>query len=84
MVKSKESAAIGGVVQNASSTNFDRDDPAPLSDTTVTPLFRIIRSKNYTQSKNQYAIFVTPKIIDSASEGSEELRKKFRRRRRIR
>ncbi len=96
VVKSKESAAIGGIVQNDSRTNYDNtgDDPAPftVSSGTATggasgasgsagsPLFRLFRAKNYTTSKNQYVIFVTPEIIESATAGTEEIRRKFRRR----
>ena len=84
IIKNKESAAIGGVVQNQSSTEYDKSDPAPTTATTgtgaATPLFRLLRSKNYTTTKNQYVIFVTPEIIESASVGTEEIRKKFRRR----
>jgi pilus assembly protein CpaC len=93
-IKSKESAAIGGVVQNESSTNYDNtgDDPAPIttssSSTTGTtstgsaasPLFRLFRSKNYKNTKSQFVIFITPEIIESAAAGTEEIRKKFRRR----
>ena len=94
VVKSKESAAIGGVVQNQSTTNYDNtgDDPAPTnlggggaggaggSGSSGSPLFRLYRSKNYRTSKNQYVIFVTPEIIESATAGTEEIRRKFRRR----
>lgn len=84
ILKSKESAAIGGVVQNSSTTDYDKTDPAPAQATAgevpATPLFRLLRSKNYTTSKSQYVIFVTPEIIESASAGTEEIRKKFRRR----
>ncbi len=84
VVKSKESAAIGGVVQNQSVTDYDKTDPAPSTATAgsqvATPLFRLLRSKNYTTSKTQFVMFVTPEIIDSASVGTEEIRKKFRRR----
>lgn len=84
VIKSKESAAIGGVVQNQSSTDYDKDDPAPTTATagqaTATPLFRLLRSKNYATTKSQYVVFVTPEIIESASVGTEEIRKKFRRR----
>lgn len=84
ILKSKESAAIGGVVQNSSTTDYDKTDPAPSTATAgeapATPLFRLLRSKNYTTSKSQYVIFVTPEIIESASAGTEEIRKKFRRR----
>lgn len=84
VVKSKESAAIGGVVQNQSSTEYDKTDPAPATATAgataATPLFRLLRSKNYSTTKSQYVMFVTPEIIESASVGTEEIRKKFRRR----
>ena len=84
VIKSKESAAIGGVVQNQSSTEYDKDDPAPANAAagtgTATPLFRLLRSKNYSTTKSQYVMFVTPEIIESASVGTEEIRKKFRRR----
>lgn len=88
VLKSKESAAIGGVVQNSSATNYDspQDDPAPQQPTTDggggggSPLFRLFRSKKYEISKSQYVIFLTPEIIESASAGTEEIKKKFRRR----
>lgn len=85
IIKSKESAAIGGIVQNQSTTDYDKNDPAPVGaaangGAAPTPLFRLLRSKNYQVSKNQYVIFVTPEIIESASVGTEEIRKKFRRR----
>jgi pilus assembly protein CpaC len=86
VLKSKESAAIGGIVQNASATDFDNpgNDPAPISGTAgnapASPLFNLFRAKSYSTSKSQYVIFVTPEIIESASTGTEEIRKKFRRR----
>lgn len=86
VLKSKESAAIGGVVQNQSVTDYDNtgNDPAPQTPSGDggggSPLFRLYRSKSYTTAKTQYVIFVTPEIIESASAGSEEIRKKFRRR----
>jgi len=84
VVKSKESAAIGGVVQNQSATAYDRNDPAPSTaeagGQVASPLFQLLRSKNYVTSKTQYVMFITPEIIESASVGTEEIRKKFRRR----
>lgn len=88
ILKSKESAAIGGIVQNTSATDYDNtgNDPAPQAPAqgggagSGSPLFRLYRSKSYTTNKSQYVIFVTPEIIESASAGSEEIRKKFRRR----
>lgn len=84
IVKSKESAAIGGIVQNQSSTTYDKDDPAPINaeagGQTASPLFRLLRSKNYSTAKSQFVMFITPEIIESATVGTEEIRKKFRRR----
>jgi pilus assembly protein CpaC len=86
VIKSKDSAAIGGIVQNQSSTNYDKpgDDPAPVTaaagGAAPSPLFRLFRSKNYTTDKTQYVMFVTPEIIENATAGTEEIRKKFRRR----
>ncbi len=94
VIKSKESAAIGGIVQNSSKTDFDNtsDDPAPISTTAGagggagggggggSPLFRLFRAKNYITLKSQYVIFLTPEIVESATAGTDEIRRKFRRR----
>jgi pilus assembly protein CpaC len=85
VVKSKESSAIGGVVISKNSTDYDRDPPfgRPEFDEGkgVVPLFSFLRSKGYVSNRNQFVIFVTPEIIESASEGSEETKRKFRLRR---
>ena len=82
IVKSKESAAIGGVVQNQSTTDYDNEpsSTATAGAAPASPLFRLYRSKSYVTNKSQYVIFVTPEIIESATVGTEEIRKKFRRR----
>lgn len=84
VIKSKESAAIGGIVQNQTTTAYDKDDPAPSGGGDGGPapqaLFRILRSKNHQISRSQYVMFLTPEIIESATAGTEEIRKKFRRR----
>lgn len=81
VIKSTESAAIGGVVQNQSTTDYDANPNAGSSgEDAPTPLFNLNRSKAYVSQKSQYVIFLTPEIIESASVGTEEIRKKFRRR----
>ena len=82
IVKSKESAVLGGVVVNKSNTGFDRNPPGGVSEIPEgsSPLFSFIRSKNMTSSKSQFAVFVTPEIIASASQDTQEIRRKFRRR----
>lgn len=79
IIKSTESAAIGGVVQNQSTTDYDAD-PGQGGEDAPSPLFNLNRSKAYVSQKSQYVIFLTPEIIESASTGTEEIRKKFRRR----
>lgn len=87
VIKSKESAAIGGVVQNTSNTSYDKADPLSQGASTTSgqqtqspPLFRILRSKEHQVLRSQYVMFITPELIESASVGTEEIRKKFRRR----
>ncbi len=83
-VKSKESAVIGGIVLNETKTGFDKSAPGALSaqagQTGGQPLFNFQRSKDYTNSKSQFVVFVTPEIIESASTDTEDVRRKFRRR----
>ena len=87
-VKSKESAVVGGIIQTSSLTDYDKDDP---DNTTTaeeegsaqsTSLFNLLRSKKYATTKSQFVMFVTPEILESASKGTEEVRKKFMRRER--
>jgi pilus assembly protein CpaC len=79
VVKSQESAVIGGVVTNKTSTDFDKDGDKPTS-TDGTALFSFIKSKSYSTSRSQFVIFVTPEVLESASNGTGEIEKKFRKR----
>jgi pilus assembly protein CpaC len=89
IVKNKESAVIGGVVQSQQETAYDKDDPegtgvgvqaAQPGTGGASPIFQLLRSKNYRTSKSQYVVFITPEIIDSAASGTEKIRRKFRKR----
>ncbi len=80
-VKSNESAAVAGVVSSDIGTDFNKDDPLSVSTdatSTTTPLFSLLRSKSFRKTKSQFVIFVTPQIIDNASDGTEDLKKNFR------
>lgn len=86
-VKSKESAAVAGVNSSDIGTTFNKDDPAGqgsgASSATggsqpIDPIFTLLHSKNYSKKKSQFVIFVTPEIIDNASDGSEDLKRNFR------
>ncbi|RLA65258.1 MAG: hypothetical protein DRQ88_02955 [Epsilonproteobacteria bacterium] len=81
VVKSKESAVVGGVSVQQTTTAYDKDPPGGEDDfEDVQPLFTFIRSKNLKSSRNQFVVFVTPEIIDNAHKGTEDILKKFRRR----
>lgn len=90
VVKSKESAVIGGIMQANSATAYDKNDPDPQTasgegnegSAQSAPLFNLLRSKQYTTEKSQFVVFVTPEILESASKGTEEIRRKFRKRER--
>lgn len=78
-VKSSESAAVAGVNSSDIGSDFNKDDPASGTfDSGTDPLFKLLRSKAYRKKKSQFVVFVTPQIIENASEGTEDLKKNFR------
>ena len=78
IIKSKESAVVGGVVVGSNNRDFDKPSGNEEAPEGSTPLFSFIRSKNLTTSKSQFVVFVTPEIVESAAEGAAEIRRKFR------
>lgn len=80
VVKTSESAVVGGVVTNKTQTDFDKDGDKPTAGDTGSALFSFIKSKSYSISKTQFVIFVTPEVIESAATGAAELERKFRKR----
>ncbi len=80
VVRSLESAVIGGVVTNRTSTDYDKD---PVSNEKIeggSTLFSFLKSRRFTTNRSQFVIFVTPEVVESASQGSEDIERKFRRR----
>lgn len=78
-VKSMESAALAGVQGQDIQTSFNKDDPnqgsfGPQTD----PLFTLLRSKSYVKKKSRFVIFVTPQIVENASDASKDLKNNFR------
>jgi pilus assembly protein CpaC len=80
VVKSQETAVIGGVVSNKTTTDFDKDGPPQETVSNGGYLFSFIKSKNYSTNRSQFVMFVTPEIIESASTGVSEIERKFRKR----
>lgn len=74
MVRSGESAAIGGLVSSNNSTDFNkmpRNSPG-------NPLFSLYASKYFRRDQSQFVVFVTPLIKASASEGADRIKRKVR------
>ena len=82
VVKSKESAVVGGIVVNKTSGDFDRNPPGgkQQAEDGSSALFSFVRSKNFTKTKSQFVVFVTPEIMPSASRDVQKVRRKFRQR----
>lgn len=82
-IKSGESAAIGGMEQTVVNNAFNKDgfgdgSFSSESGATTEPLFNLKRTKNFKKTKGQFVVFVTPQIIDDASQGSDDLKRNFR------
>lgn len=78
-VKSGESAAVVGVTASDVGTDFNVDDPSRGSfEGTTSKLFDLKRTKGYRKKKSQFVVFVTPQIIENASEGTDDLKRNFR------
>jgi len=78
-LKSGDTAAVAGITTQDLSTTFNRDDPNTTTATGATKaLFNLQRSKNMTKNRGQFVVFISPQIIESASEGTEDLKKNFR------
>lgn len=83
-MKSGEVAAMAAVNKQDVSTAFNRDDPNPVqfqsqgNGPRTVPLLTLQRSKSTVKAKGQFVLFVSPQIIENASDGTEDLKKNFR------
>ena len=73
IVRSRESAAIGGLVSQISGTGYNRQ-PGGVGN----PLISLYASKDFRRNQTQFVVFVTPVIKTSASSGSDRIKRKFR------
>ncbi len=78
IVRSSQSAAIGGLVTNSSSTGYNRQPASSTPGEADNVLFSLIASKDFRRNQSQFVVFITPVIKTSASAGSEQIKKKFR------
>lgn len=70
-VRDRQSAAVGGLIKNSTSSDYNRD-PAKEA------LFNALAANGSSRNQNQFVVFVTPKIITSASADSEKTKAKFK------
>jgi pilus assembly protein CpaC len=74
VVRSGQSAAVGGLVSNHSGTNYNKL-PENVS---RNPIISLNASKDFRRNQSQFVVFVTPIIKTSASQGAEKIKRKFR------
>lgn len=72
-VRDRQSAAVGGLIKNASSTGYNR-----LPSSVKNPIISLYASKEFQRQQSQFVVFITPIVKTSASSGSEQIKKKFR------
>jgi pilus assembly protein CpaC len=73
VVRDRQSAAIGGLIRNSSSTGYNR-----MPSDVKNPIISLYASKSFQRNQSQFVVFVTPVIKTSASAGAEQIKKKFR------
>jgi pilus assembly protein CpaC len=74
VVRSGQSAAVGGLITNDTGTNYNK---LP-SNTSRNPLISLYASKDFRRNQSQFVVFITPIIKASASSGAEKIKRKFR------
>jgi pilus assembly protein CpaC len=82
-LKSGEVAALAGIDTNDVQTGYNRDDANPgafgaTTTGTTRPLFTLNRSKNFNKRRGQFIVYVSPQLIENASEGTTDLKANFR------
>jgi pilus assembly protein CpaC len=73
VVRSGQSAAIGGLIKSRANTAYNNPDNVPKN-----PIISLYSSKEFQRNQSQFVVFVTPIIKSSASSGAEKIKKKFR------
>jgi len=76
ILRSGESAALSGLISSDTSKTVDKD-PEAAGASTGSPIFTLLRSKAFRASKSQFVVFITPKIIEDASEGTADIKAKI-------
>ena len=74
VVRSGQSAAVGGLITNSTGTDYNK---LPKNEATD-PIISLFASKSFQRNQSQFVVFVTPMIKSSASQGAEKIKEKFR------
>ncbi len=74
LVRSTQSAAIGGFLSNVSTTDYNKLPPGVPRN----PIISLYSSKEFNHGQSQFVVFVTPIIRNSADAEIEKIKKKFR------
>jgi pilus assembly protein CpaC len=74
VVRSGQSAAVGGLISNSTGTDYNKLPKNVTSD----PIISLYASKSFQRNQSQFVVFVTPIIKASASQGAEKVKEKFR------
>ncbi len=77
VVKNGESAVLGGLVSNNIAKDIGKDPTASSGASTGDPLFNLLRSKSFQNDKTQFVVFITPKVIEDAAEGTADIKSKI-------
>jgi Flp pilus assembly secretin CpaC len=79
IVKSGDSAALGGLISSDTAKDIDKDPFSSGDDSAAasSPFFTLLRSKAFRTKKTQFVVFITPKIITDASEGTADIKAKI-------
>lgn len=72
VVRSGQSAAIGGLISSTTSTGYNKAPPGN------NPIISLMASKDFQRQQSQFVVFITPIIKSSASAGAEQIKRKFR------
>ncbi len=73
VVRSGQSAAVGGLISNSSGIGYNRLPPDVQN-----PIVSLYASRDFRRNQSQFVVFVTPIIKSSASAGAEKIKEKFR------
>jgi len=75
-VKSGDSAGVMNLVTNDIITDYNKDAPGQTAQA-ANPLFSLVRSKAFAKNKSQFVIFITPQIVENASVGTDDMKKRY-------